>query len=112
MAKPRPDLPNKTANAKAYVLNFLATLPNIVEVRLAGSRSPLRQKTITAESDWDFLVVLDIDYPFKMRSPRELGLLHADVTIITRTSREAAKAFDTVTVQIWPTDEYGILNAN
>lgn len=102
MSRPRPDLPNDVASAKAYV-DWLANLGIGEKILLAGSRG---NGTATADSDWDFVLVTDIS-PLRIVQPRDMGRLHADLAV----ALPGAEARFHTAVEVWPTDEKGLLDA-
>jgi hypothetical protein len=110
MSRTRSDLSNDTADARRIVGRF-ANSGQVIEVRVAGSRSPLRGKQPRPESDWDFVVITGnpvLVFP----SLRQYGGFHGDVLVLTETQWNTAVSNNSAvakSVAVWPTDEYGVL---
>ena len=102
MSKARPDLSNSVEAARDFVA-WLGRTSVVQSVWLAGSRSPLRKRQPTEDSDWDFMVVSDATN-LKIPLPRSRGL-HGDLLIMKHTPLPVQKA-----VMLWPNDTHGMLN--
>lgn len=106
MSKSRPDLSNSKEHIAELVLKTLATQRQVNAIRLSGSRSPLSKKPARDDSDWDLSVVVDekLLHIFKLPDYRKTShRLHVDVAVRTTST------IDRNSVEIWPTDEYGVL---
>lgn len=95
--------PNTVEAAKAYI-EWLANLGVAKAIYVAGSRSPLREKAPRKESDWDLVLVTDIE-KLKLASPRSGHRLHADLLIISPQQLE----FIRKPVMVWPDDPHKVL---
>jgi len=80
---------NSKKAAKAYI-EYLLTLSFVDDVYIGGSRSTETKKEPTKDSDWDIQVICK-NKPKRIfyTSPRNLGVLHADVHWRTKQSAEA-----------------------
>ena len=107
MSQPRPDLKNDVQALREYI-TYIKQFSGLVEIRLWGSRSPLKRKQHTKDSDWDLIVVWET--PTRSINPRTRLKFHADIASL------GLEKFKTLTggaieasIQIYPTDEYNIL---
>lgn len=96
--------PNDVKSAKSYV-EWLANLGVADVILIGGSRSPLREKQPHKDSDWDFVLVTKIQN-FKIVSPRTGNRLHGDLLVITPDKLQYMHKL----AEIWPNDEYGVLD--
>jgi len=78
-------------------------------IYLHGSRSPLRTKKPNDESDWDIVVITKV-YKLTLALPRVSHKLHADLLIVHESTFEKWKNANSKAVEIWPTDNYEVLN--
>lgn len=77
MSKSRPDLSNKPTDIKKYI-GWLSELKSVTAIYVAGSRSPLREKEATEDSDWDLTVVFRGIDKLVLPNPREQFKIHVD----------------------------------
>lgn len=97
------DLPNDIESARRFVKRLI-NLGVFDKIFLSGSRSPLREKQPMKHSDWDFIGLTSIP-KLVIARPRETRELHGDVGIVYDLKDVRKKS-----VEIFPTDDYGILN--
>lgn len=79
----------------------------VKEIWLQGSRSPLREKQVHADSDWDFGIIPadDVIGRLVIIQPRYTGELHSDLSIVQRREQLHSKA-----VMIYPEDTLHIFD--
>lgn len=103
MSKSRPDLDNSIEKTREIVA-YLSRLSPIVSIHIAGSRSPLKTKEPREDSDWD-LIAIRTNPVYHVPSLRQNKGYHGDLLLLNPDQHMGHyKA-----VEIWPTDEYGIL---
>lgn len=86
------------------VVKYIHHISNSTYVKrifIVGSRSPLSKKTARPDSDWDIMVEKDPEDGYLPR-PRTWAIPVA-LDIFSMQDREDA-------VEIWPTDEQGVLS--
>lgn len=83
MSQSRPDLPNDSNSARAYIEKLLLS-PHVQAVYVKGSRSPMTEKEPKKTSDWDLEVVATEG--FIVANPRLTGELHACVHVVQEIS--------------------------
>lgn len=97
------DLPNDLDSARSFIERIIK-LGVFDKIFLSGSRSPLREKQPKSHSDWDFIGVTSIP-KLVIARPRATKELHGDIGIVYDLKDVRKKS-----VEIYPTDDYGILN--
>lgn len=107
MSQPRPDLDNSVKALKEYI-TYIKNYSGLVEIRLWGSRSPLKRKQHRDDSDWDLIVVWE--RPTRSIDPRTRLGFHADIASVGKEdfSKWTGRAVKT-SIQIYPTDKHNIL---
>lgn len=82
MSVNRDNLPVSREAARSYY-EVLKRNPLIKEVYLKGSRSPKTKREARFDSDWDIEVTTSAQKVLIV-SPRAMGVLHADVHIVSK----------------------------
>lgn len=96
--------PNDLQSVRNYV-DHLVRLGVTHKILLGGSRSPLRTKQPHEHSDWDLVLLTDIDNLYLV-SPRSDNRLHADLLILAIDKEYILNKH----VEIWPNDLHEVLN--
>ena len=110
MSKGCPDnLSVNVVDIRDYVHNFLGKINGVIEVRLWGSRSPMKAKQHRANSDWDLLLICENHVLIPDPKLRSVGI-YVDVASVSKKHWDSFKDKNTTSVQIYPVDEYGVLN--
>lgn len=91
------------------------------KVYLQGSRSPLRDKKPTRNSDWDFAVITD-NVGLAIPHPRFTKMLHADLCVLHENEEAGPLGWNVVeglvmvrpgrlhdkAVEVWPDDPHNV----
>ena len=106
MSKPRPDLPNSSADALVVIKRYWNS-GLFSKVFVVASRSPKSRKQPSSESDWDFYFISKSPN-VRIPSLRLTRQLHGDIVVVYEGDFEKILRKDLV--EVYPTDEHGILN--
>ena len=110
MSKPRPDL-TVSKSVEKKIVKWLGNLHMVERVMITGSRSPKSGRKPRKDSDWDIVVVSNAKNLILPDLEKTYGF-HGHITVMSEEFIEGLVPESMVgkkLVEIYPTDEYGVL---